>query len=147
MRHTGMPISSDSIESLFGVSEQHGCGKIKDANRIALRIPAMCGELTKKDAQMVLDISVKEQQQIEDSLPSLTKQRREILPNPGCLDKIIDDEEKKKLELLPRAKKWSKNLIKLDITDYYKEGPDPLIDLQKQTPLLPKSRISNTSVH
>jgi hypothetical protein len=69
-----MPISSDSIESLFGVSKQHGCGKIKDANRIALRIPAKCGELMKKDAQMVLDISVKEQQQIEASLPSLTKQ-------------------------------------------------------------------------
>jgi hypothetical protein len=147
LQHTGMPISSDSIESLFGVSKQHGCGKIKDANRIALRIPAMCGELTKKDAQMVIDISVKEQQQIEASLPSLTKQRREILPNPGCLDKVIDNEEKKNLELLPGAKKRSKNLIKIDITDYYKEATGPLIDLQKQTSLLPRSRISNTSVH
>jgi hypothetical protein len=35
----GIPISSDCIESLFGVSKQHGAGKIKDANRIALRIP------------------------------------------------------------------------------------------------------------
>jgi len=39
----GMPISSDSIESLFGVAKQHGTGEIKDANRIALRIPALCG--------------------------------------------------------------------------------------------------------
>ena len=107
----------------------------------------MCGELTKKDAQMVIDISVKEQQQIEASLPSLTKQRREILPNPGCLDKVIDNEEKKNLELLPGAKKRSKNLINLDITEYYKEVAGPLIDLQKQTSLLPRSRISNTSVH
>jgi hypothetical protein len=70
-----------------------------------------------------------------------------ILPNPGCLDKVIDDEEKKNLELLPGAKKRSKNLIKLDITDYYKETTGPLIDLQKQSSLLPRSRISNTSVH
>jgi len=148
LQHTGMPISSDSIESLFGVSKQHGCGAIKDANRIALRIPALCGELTRKDAQMVLDISVKEQQQIEASLPSLTKQRREILPNPGCLDKIIDDqEEKKNLELLPGSKKRSKNLIKIDITDHYKEATGPLIDPQKQTPLLPRSRISNALAH
>jgi hypothetical protein len=96
---------------------------------------------------MVLDVSVKEQRQIESSLPSLTKQRREILPNPGSLDKIVDNDEKRNLELRPGAKKRSKNLIKLDITEYYKEVAGPLIDLQKQTALLPRSRISNTSVH
>jgi hypothetical protein len=51
LENAGMPISSDNIESLFGVSKQHGTGKIKDANRIALRIPAMCGELTREDAK------------------------------------------------------------------------------------------------
>ena len=107
LKHTGMPISSDTIESLFAVSKQHGCGEIKDANRIALRIPALCGKLTRKEAQMVLDISVKEQQKIETTLPSLTKQRREILPNPGCLDKMIVDEAKKNLKLLPGSKKRS----------------------------------------
>jgi hypothetical protein len=107
LKRTGMPISSDTIESLFAVSKQHGCGEIKDANRIALRIPALCGKLTRKKAQMVLDISVKEQQKIETTLPSLTKQRREILPNPGCLDKMIVDEAKKNLELLPGSKKRS----------------------------------------
>lgn len=58
LENAGMPISSDNIESLFGVSKQHGTGKIKDANRIALRIPAMCGELTREDAERVLNISV-----------------------------------------------------------------------------------------
>lgn len=144
LENTGLPISSDSIESLFGVSKQHGCGQIKDANRIALRIPAMCGELTRKDAQMVLDVSVREQQKIETSLPSLTKQRREILPNPGCLNKIIaDDEKKKNLELLPGSKKRSKNLLKLNITNGYEEVTGPSIDLQKITSLLPRSNISN----
>jgi len=107
--HTGMPISSDSRESLFGVSKQHGCAEIKDANRIALRIPAMCGELTSNDAQMVLDISVQEQQGIETSLISLTRQRREILPNPGCLDEIVAAGSKKYLELIPEPKKRSKD--------------------------------------
>ena len=88
------------------------------------------------------------QGEIEAFLPSLTKQRREILPNPGCLDKIIDDEkEKKNLELLPGSKKRSKNLIKIDITDHYNEAPGPLIDLQKQTPLLPRSSLSNALAH
>lgn len=143
LEHTGMPISSDNIESLFAVSKQHGCAEVKDANRIALRIPAMCGELTKKEAQMVLGISVKEQQKIETSLPSLTRQRREILPSPGCLDKIIDDEEKKNLELLPEAKKQSKKLITYNITDSYNGLAGPLIDLQKTSSLLPRSNIAN----
>jgi hypothetical protein len=61
----GMTICSDNIESLFGLGKQHGTGKIKDANRIALRLPAFCGEVTKESAQMVMSISVKEQQEIE----------------------------------------------------------------------------------
>jgi len=143
LEHTGLPISSDNIESLFAVSKQHGCAEVKDVNRIALRIPAMCGELTRKEAQMVLGISVKEQQKIEASLPSLTRQRREILPAPGCLDKIINDEEKKNLELLPGSKLRLKNLIKYNITDSYNELSGPSIDLQKTSPLLPKSNIAN----
>ena len=143
LEHTGMPISSDNIESLFAVSKQHGCAEVKDANRIALRIPAMCGELTRKEAQMVLGISVKEQQRIETSLPSLTKQRREILSNPGCLDKMIIEEAKKSLELLPGSKNRAKNLINFNITDGYKELTGPWIDMQKRTSLLPRSNISN----
>jgi hypothetical protein len=39
----GLPIRSDPIESLFGLSKQHGTGPLKDANRMALRMPALCG--------------------------------------------------------------------------------------------------------
>jgi hypothetical protein len=128
----GLPISSDMIESLFGVSKQHGTGEIKDANRIALRIPAMCGELTREDVQRVLSISVKEQQRILGSLPSLTKQRRQVLPNPGCLNKILSNEENQNLELIPRSKKQSKNLINPDITRDYQKTMGPFIGLEKQ---------------
>jgi hypothetical protein len=128
---TGMPISSDNIESLFGVSKQHGCAEIKDANRIALRIPAMCGELTSKDAQMVLDISVKEQREIETPLASLTKQRREILPHSGRLDEIVSAEAKKNLELIPGPKKRPKNIINFNITDGYKKNNRAFVGLAK----------------
>jgi hypothetical protein len=36
----GMPVSSDNIESLFALGKTHGIGEIKDADRIALRLPA-----------------------------------------------------------------------------------------------------------
>ena len=138
----GLPISSDNIESLFGVSKQHGTGEIKDANRIALRIPAMCGELTREDVQRALSISVKEQQRILGSLPSLTKQRRQVLPNPGCLNKILSDEENQNLELIPRSKKRSKNLININITIDYQKTTGPFIGLEKQSKPPPEVEVS-----
>ncbi len=39
----GLLISSDTIESLFGVAKHHGVGQTQDAARIALRLPALCG--------------------------------------------------------------------------------------------------------
>jgi hypothetical protein len=83
-----LPISSDSIESLFGVAKHHGTGELKDANRIALRIPALCGKLTRQDAENVLRITVEEQQQWVSSLPSLTRQRRDVFARDGSLDNI-----------------------------------------------------------
>src|SRR6266851_5610111 len=35
--HVGLPLSSDAIESLFGVAKRHGVGQTQDAARIALR--------------------------------------------------------------------------------------------------------------
>ncbi len=99
----GIPISSDSIESLFGVAKRHGTGEIKDANRIALRIPALCGVPTRQDAENVLRISVKEQQQV-DTLPSLIKQRRDVLKQDGCLEAINQDDARENVELILGSK-------------------------------------------
>ena len=109
LNKTGMLISSDIIESLFGTAKQHGTNEVKDANRIALRIPAICGSLTMDNAINVLDISVKEQEEVEGKIPSLIKQRRKILPNPDHLDEILINDDKQNLVLIPRAKKQSKN--------------------------------------
>ena len=127
LTYVGMPISSDGIESLFGTAKQHGTGKIKDANRIALRIPTLCGPLTRKDAQRVLEIKVVEQQAILKELPSLIKQRRQVLPNPGCdLESTLVDQGKRELELIPQSKKREKNKINGDILNDYGnyDGPN-----------------------
>ena len=127
LSETGMPICSDAIESLYGVAKRHGTGEIKDVNRIALRIPALCGEFTREDAEGILDVSVQEQQEIEKSFPSFTKQRREVLPNPGTLDQLRSDgTPKANLELIPGSKSRSKNLEKpVNSICYVKENGPP----------------------
>ncbi|MEJ2445387.1 MAG: hypothetical protein P8Y42_18365, partial [Exilibacterium sp.] len=101
---TGLPISTDAIESLFGLGKRHGTGEIKDANRIALRQPALCGQLTKEDARRVLAVSVREQREIEGQVSSLIKQRREVLPNPGTLETLADFSQQNNIELIPGSK-------------------------------------------
>jgi len=138
----GMPVCSDNIESLFGVAKQHGTGEIKDANRIALRIPALCGELTREDARRVLAIPVKEQQDLVGSLPSLIGQRRRVLPNPGCLENIRTDETEQNLELVPRAEKRPKKPITDCISRNCREPTVPSIGLEKQERSPPEPAIS-----
>jgi hypothetical protein len=84
--HVGLPISSDTIESLFGVAKHHGVGQTQDAARIALRLPALCGVPTREEAEQVLGVSVTRQQEITGQFTSLTKQRREVLPHPERLE-------------------------------------------------------------
>jgi hypothetical protein len=61
------------------------------------------------DAISVLSISVKEQEVVVGSIPSLLKQRLKILPNPDHLDEVIISDKKQNLMLIPRAEKRSKN--------------------------------------
>src|SRR2546426_3579416 len=51
LAHVGLPISSDAIESLFGVAKRHGVGETPDAGRMALRLPALCGMPTRHEAE------------------------------------------------------------------------------------------------
>jgi len=86
--HVGLPISSDTIESLFGVAKHHGVGQTQDAARIALRLPALCGGPTREEAQQVLGVSVARQQELTAQFTSLTKQRREVLRHPERLESL-----------------------------------------------------------
>jgi hypothetical protein len=100
LHKTGMPISSDTIESLFSVAKIHGTGETKDVNRIAQRIPVLCGTLTQQDAENVARISVKEQHEWCCSPPSLTKQRRDVLSDGGCLENIPTNDGIQGIELI-----------------------------------------------
>ena len=99
--HLGLPISSDTIESLFGVAKQHGVGETQDAARIALRLPALCGLPTREEAKQVLAVSVARQQVFTGQFISLTKQRREVLGNPERLERLSITQGTPHVELLP----------------------------------------------
>lgn len=142
LTHTGLPISSDTIESLFGVSKRQGSGEVKDVNRIALRIPALCGVVTQDEARRVLEVSVQEQQHVVGALPSLLKQRRDVLPHPGSLEQLQSPADAKKpVELIPRSKKRSKNVINLTISNGYDKTLGPLKEARKPAKSPPEVEI------
>jgi hypothetical protein len=105
--HIGLPISSDTIESLFGVAKHHGVGQTQDAARIALRLPALCGSPTREEAEQVLAVSVARQQELTAQFISLTQQRREVLSHPERLESLGRTQGTPHVELLPRPKKRS----------------------------------------
>jgi hypothetical protein len=105
--HVGLPISSDSIESLFGVAKQHGVGQIQDAARLALRLPALCGVPTREEAEQVLTVSMARQQEITGQFISLTKQRREVLGHPERLERLSRNPGEPHVELMPSPKNRS----------------------------------------
>ena len=123
----GLPISSDPIESLFGLAKQHGVGEIKDAQRIALRLPALCGTPTREEANHVLELSVAEQKEITGCFISLTKQRREVLPNPDALERLGAAQAHTHVELTPSSKNRSTQHNTVNLSIGYKEvcGPGP----------------------
>lgn len=142
LAETGLPISSDPIESLFGVAKRHGVGETKDANRIAVHLPALCGQLTEQDAQRVLEVSVAEQEKVMGPLPSLTQQRREVLPNPGRLETLTQAQADHHLELIPGAKNRSKKPIILNISDHYEKTHGPVLNVEKTFIPPPRGRPS-----
>jgi hypothetical protein len=103
----GLPISSDSIESLFGVAKQHGVGQTQDAARMALRLPAFCGMPTREEAEQALEVGVARQQESTRQFISLTKQRREVLGHPERLDSLSRNPDDPHVELMPSPKNRS----------------------------------------
>lgn len=97
----GLPISTDILESLFGIGKRLGVGQTKDANWIALRLPCFCGTLSRDDSEHVLQISVKEQQALTSGIRSLLAQRRQVLPHPGTLESLAKTSESRSFQMLP----------------------------------------------
>jgi hypothetical protein len=123
--HIGLPISSDSMESLFGVAKQHGVGQTQDAARMALRLPALCGVPTREEAKQVLTVSVARQQEITGQFISLTKQRREVLGHPERLESLSRNPGEPHVDLIPSPKKRSNDetMLKLSMGYENRYGP------------------------
>jgi hypothetical protein len=127
--HIGLPISSDAIESLFGVAKCHGVGETQDAARIALRLPALCGLPTREEAKQVLDVSVARQQELTGQVISLTKQRREVLGHPERLESLSLDQAPPHVALIPSPKNRSNYQEIIHISNGYEECHGPPLRL------------------
>jgi hypothetical protein len=112
----GLPISSDAIESLFGVAKRHGVGQTPDAARIALRLPALCGSPTREEAEQVLGIRVARQHEITAHFTSLTQQRREILGQGKELESLGQSPSAPHVELLPSPKNRSNHAAIINLS-------------------------------
>jgi hypothetical protein len=123
--HIGLPISSDTIESLFGVAKQHGVGEPQDATRIALRLPALCGLPTREEAEQVLKVSVARQQESTGQFTSLTKQRREVLGHPERLESLSLDQANPHVDLIPSPKNRPNYQESINISNAYENPYGP----------------------
>ena len=132
LKEGGIVVSSDCIESLFEQAKHHGTGETMDVNRIALRIPAFCGSVSKEEAGQVLQISVEKQKQVETFL-SLTAQRRLVLANPGSLEKTVPKQDDQNFELIPESKMGSKEEINSEISVSYEKTIGSQLISQKQS--------------
>jgi hypothetical protein len=119
LEQVGLPISSDSIESLFGVAKRHGAGETQDADRMALRLAAFCGRPTREEAEQVLEVSVARQEAFTATFTSLTKQRREVLTHPERLESLGEHQYASHVEFLPSSKTWPNNEVSLSIKRIY----------------------------
>ena len=120
LAHVGVPISSDAIESLFGVGKRHGVGETPDVARIALRLPAFCGRPTREAAEQVLGGSVARQHACTATLPSLTQQRREVLAHPERLARLVREPASPHVELIPSPKTHANNKVSIDLKKSYR---------------------------
>jgi hypothetical protein len=123
--HVGLPISSDAIESLFGVAKRQGVGETQDANRMALRLPAFCGVPTRQEAEQVLKVSMARQQELTVQCTSLTKQRREVLGHPERLESLSLEQATSHVELIPSPKNRSNHREIISISNGYEECHGP----------------------
>jgi hypothetical protein len=142
----GLPIRSDPVESLFGVAKQHSQGPIKDADRLAVYLPAFCGGLSPADAQRVLEISVAQQQEVTGSWSSLTRQRRHVLPNPGCLESLIEGEGPRHVTLLAGSKNRSKSAIISLLSNDYEQAQGALWEAGNEATLPLNNDVSAISM-
>jgi hypothetical protein len=130
----GLPLSSDPIAALFGLTKPHGVGPVKDANRLALRLPALCGGPTREEAQQVLEVTVAHQQALSNGVASLPKQRRQIRTQPHPLEQPGNGPKQGDVEGIPPGKDRSDRAPLLSLPTGDKEIKEPLPQHHEQSP-------------
>jgi hypothetical protein len=130
----GLPISADPLESLFGLTKQHGVGPVQDANRMARRIPALCGRPTPEEAQQVLEITVAQQKALTDGVSSLTKQRRQMRAKRHALEQLSSGPDQGHVALIPPGKDRSDRSNIISLPNGYKEVQGPLLQRHAVSP-------------
>jgi len=145
LAEAGALSTSDSIESLFGIAKTRGTGPVKDANRIAARLPALCAPVTMDDAEKALNISVKERERVLDSGPSLIKQRRKVLPDPGALESLASEQSGGGLSLIPRPENRQKNENNVIVSKGFEKRRDPESERVNETIFPAKVLVSGVS--
>jgi hypothetical protein len=139
--HSGLPLSADAIESLFGVAKRHGVGETQDVSRMALRLPAFCGVPTREEAQQVLEVSVARQREFTAQVPSLTTQRRAVLGHPERLERLGLSRDDRPLEIMPPPKNRSNDPEVLHLSNGYEKLCGPQIPGQAEPSLLENAEL------
>jgi hypothetical protein len=75
---------------------------------------------------MVMGVTVKEQQEVENKLLSLTRQRRTLLPAPGSLTDSLLTESDGYLSILPVPKTEEIPKESIDITTNFEQWIGPV---------------------
>jgi hypothetical protein len=121
----GLPLRADAIASLCGVAKRHGVGETQDADRLALRLPAVCGVPTREEAAHVLEVRVARQHACPAAFTALTQQRREVLTHPERLESLAETPSEEHVARLPRPKKRSNNEATISMKRIYEKYNGP----------------------
>lgn len=90
---SGLPVTSDPIESLFGLSKSHGTGERQSIYRMATRLPALTGEVTMAEAELVSKVTVAEQKAVFGDVPSFEKNQFTFRSGDGSFDDLASTKE------------------------------------------------------
>jgi len=136
----GLPISSDTIEALFGGANHLGGGQPQEAARRALRLPALGGGPTREEAHQVLGVSVARQQALTAQFTSLTKQRRAVLRHPEPLESRSLSQGGPHVVLLPSPKNQSNHQSIVNISPGCKNPYGPQFGSRHDLVLIESAR-------
>ncbi len=91
-------------------------------------------------------MSVAQQQAVIGSPPSLSQQRRCILPHPDALEHLTVADTEPSFALIPGAKNRSKNPIIIDLSEHYKKTSGPVMSLGKASMLPSKDPLTTLAM-